>query len=62
MLHPGSAIYFGYIGSFAKLDRALCTREADEVCAPDALILAPTDSSLMNGKTIYMKISYQLRL
>jgi hypothetical protein len=62
MPHPGTAIYFGYIGNFANLDRALCTREAGGMCAPDAPILAPTNSSLMNdGKTIYMKISYLLR-
>jgi Domain of unknown function (DUF5916) len=62
MPHPGTAIYFGYIGNFANLDRALCTREGGGMCAPDAPILAPTNSSLMNdGKTIYMKISYLLR-
>jgi hypothetical protein len=62
MPHPGTAIYFGYIGNFANLDRALCTREAVGMCAPNAPILAPTNSSLMNdGKTIYMKISYLLR-
>jgi hypothetical protein len=62
MPHPGTAIYFGYIGNFANLDRALCTREAGGMCAPYAPILSPTNSSLMNdGKTIYMKISYLLR-
>lgn len=62
MPHPGTAIYFGYIGNFANLDRALCTREAGGMCAPDLPILAPTNSSLMNdGKKIYMKISYLLR-
>ena len=28
--HPGTAVYFGYIGNFANLDRALCTREPTE--------------------------------
>jgi Domain of unknown function (DUF5916) len=62
MPHPGTALYFGYIGNFANLDRALCTREAGGMCNPGAPILAPTNSSLMNdGKTIFMKISYLLR-
>ena len=62
MPHPGTALYFGYIGNFANLDRALCTREEGGMCNPGAPILAPTNSSLMNdGKTIYMKISYLLR-
>ncbi len=62
MPHPGTALYFGYIGNFANLDRALCTREATGMCNPAEPILAPTNSSLMNdGKTIYMKISYLLR-
>jgi hypothetical protein len=62
MPHPGTALYFGYIGNFANLDRALCTREATGMCNPADPILAPTNSSLMNeGKTIYMKISYLLR-
>jgi len=62
MPHPGTALYFGYIGNFANLDRALCTRESGGMCDPGAPILAPTNSSMMNdGKTIYMKISYLLR-
>lgn len=62
MPHPGTALYFGYIGNFANLDRALCTREMDGTCNPSNPILPPTSSSLMNdGKTIYMKISYLLR-
>ena len=62
MPHPGTALYFGYIGNFANLDRALCTREAGGMCNPAEPILAPTNSSLLNdGKTIYLKISYLLR-
>ena len=62
MPHPGTALYFGYIGNFANLDRALCTREANGSCNANEPILPPTYSSLMNdGKTIYMKISYLLR-
>jgi hypothetical protein len=62
MPHPGTALYFGYVGNFANLDRALCTRETGGMCDPGAPILAPTNSSMMNdGKTIYMKISYLLR-
>lgn len=62
MPHPGTALYFGYIGNFANVDRALCTRDAGAMCNPAEPILAPTNSSLLNdGKTIYMKISYLLR-
>ena len=62
MPHPGTALYFGYIGNFANLDRALCTREDGGMCNPGLPILAPTNSSMMNdGKTIYMKVSYLLR-
>lgn len=62
MPHPGTAVYFGYIGNFANLDRALCTREVDGMCNPNDPILPPTDSTLMNdGKNIYLKVSYLLR-
>jgi hypothetical protein len=62
MPHPGTALYVGYLGNFANLDRALCTREAGELCDPNDPILAPTGSSLMNdGKNIYVKLSYLLR-
>ncbi len=60
--HPGTAIYFGYIGNFANLDRALCTRDANNMCDTNDPILPTTYSSLMNdGKTIYLKMSYLLR-
>ncbi len=60
--HPGTAIYFGYIGDFENLNRALCTREADGLCNPADPILPITYSSLMNNsKTIYMKMTYLLR-
>jgi len=61
MPHPGTALYFGYIGNFANLDRALCTREAGGMCDTRAPILAPTNSLMNDGKTLYMKISYLLR-
>lgn len=62
MPHPGTALYFGYIGNFANIDRALCTRETNGECNPLDPILPPTYSSLMNdGKTIYLKVSYLLR-
>jgi len=62
MPHPGTALYVGYIGNFANIDRALCTREVDGMCNPDDPILAPTGSSLMNdGKNVYVKMSYLLR-
>lgn len=62
MPHPGTALYVGYIGNFANLDRALCTREQDGLCNPSDPILAPTGSSLMNdGKNVYVKLSYLLR-
>lgn len=60
--HPGTAVYFGYIGNFENLDRALCTRDANGFCNTDDPILPPTYSSLLNtSKTIYMKVSYLLR-
>ncbi len=60
--HPGTAIYFGYIGNFANLDRALCTRESDGLCNASDPILPTTYSSLMNdSKTIYLKLTYLLR-
>ena len=60
--HPGTAIYFGYIGNFANINRALCTREADGLCNLNDPILPPTYSSLMNdSKTIYLKLTYLLR-
>lgn len=62
MPHPGTALYVGYIGNFANLDRALCTREQDGLCNENEPILAPTGSSLMNdGKNLYVKMSYLLR-
>jgi hypothetical protein len=62
MPHPGTALYVGYIGNFANLDRALCTREQDGMCNPADPILPPTGSSLMNdGKNLYVKMSYLLR-
>jgi hypothetical protein len=62
MPHPGTALYVGYIGNFANIDRALCTREEGGLCDPNDPILAPTGSSLMNdGKNIYVKLSYLLR-
>ena len=62
MPHPGTAVYFGYIGNFANIDRSLCTRDPDGACNPQDPILPSTYSSLMNdGKTIYLKVSYLLR-
>lgn len=62
MPHPGTALYVGYIGNFANLDRALCTRMESGTCNPNDPVLPPTDSSLMNdGKNLYMKVSYLLR-
>jgi hypothetical protein len=62
MPHPGTALYFGYIGNFANINRALCTRQTDGLCNPNDPILPPTDSSLMNdGKNLYIKASYLLR-
>lgn len=60
--HPGTAVYFGYIGNFANLNRALCTREANGTCNQNDPILPITYSSLMNNnKTIYMKMTYLFR-
>ena len=62
MPHPGTALYVGYIGNFANIDRALCTREQNGLCNPSEPILPPTGSSLMNdGKNVYVKLSYLLR-
>jgi hypothetical protein len=62
MPHPGTAVYFGYLGNFANIDRALCTREANGQCDANEPILPPTYSALMNdGKTLYLKVSYLLR-
>jgi Domain of unknown function (DUF5916) len=62
MPHPGTAVYFGYLGNFANIDRALCTRDTNGQCDPNDPILAPTYSSLTNdGKTLYLKVSYLLR-
>lgn len=60
--HPGTAVYFGYVGNFANINRALCTRELDGLCNPADPILPPTYSQLSNvGKNIYLKITYLLR-
>jgi Domain of unknown function (DUF5916) len=62
MPHPGTALYFGYIGNFANLNRALCTRMDNGLCNPDQPILPTTGSSLMNDdKNLYLKVSYLLR-
>ncbi len=62
MPHPGTALYVGYIGNFANINRSLCTFEAPGQCNPNDPILAPTGSSLMNdGKTVYVKLSYLFR-
>ncbi|HEX4021920.1 MAG TPA: carbohydrate binding family 9 domain-containing protein [Acidobacteriaceae bacterium] len=60
--HPGTAVYFGYVGNFANLDRALCTREDNGTCNPAEPILPTTYSSMINdSKTIYVKMTYLLR-
>ena len=60
--HPGTAVYFGYIGNFANINRALCTRNVNGACNIEDPILPTTYSSLMNdSKTIYLKITYLLR-
>ncbi len=62
MPHPGTAVYVGYIGNFANLNRALCTRLDDGLCNSDEPILPATGSSLMNdNKDLYLKVSYLLR-
>ncbi|HEV2134056.1 MAG TPA: DUF5916 domain-containing protein [Terracidiphilus sp.] len=62
MPHPGTAIYFGYIGNFANLDPALCSRMQSGLCNPDQPILPTTDSSFLNdNKDLYLKVSYLLR-
>ncbi len=63
MPHPGTALYFGYIGNFANLDRGLCTRMGNGMCNPaDPVLPTTTGEGLMNdGKMIYMKLSYLLR-
>ncbi len=62
MPHPGTALYVGYIGNFANIDRSLCTRQADGSCDPMDPILPPSGSQLMNdGKSLYVKLSYLLR-
>lgn len=60
--HPGTAVYFGYIGNFANLNRDLCTREDNGLCNPSDPILPTTNSSMINdSKTIYLKMTYLLR-
>ncbi len=60
--HPGTAVYFGYIGNFANVNRALCTRDDNGSCDTNDPILPPTYSQLANtGKTLYVKVSYLLR-
>jgi hypothetical protein len=60
--HPGTAVYVGYIGNFANINRDLCTWQSAGVCNSNDPILPPTGSSLMNDdKTIYVKVSYLLR-
>jgi hypothetical protein len=60
--HPGTAVYVGYIGNFANINRNLCTWQSIGVCNANDPILPPTGSSLMNdGKTVYVKLSYLLR-
>ena len=62
MPHPGTALYLGYIGNFANLDRTLCTRLDNGLCNLADPILPTTDSSLMNdSKDLYLKVSYLLR-
>ena len=62
MPHPGTAVYFGYIGNYANLDRALCTRMDNGLCNTGYPILPTTNSSLMNdNKDLYLKVSYLLR-
>ncbi len=62
MPHPGTALYFGYLGNFANLDRALCIRQSDGECNTNQPILPTATGPLMNdGKTIYIKLSYLLR-
>lgn len=62
MPHPGTALYLGYVGNFANLDRTLCTRDSNGLCDPNDPVLPPSPSSMMNdGKNIYVKFSYLLR-
>ncbi len=61
MPHPGTALYFGYIGNFANINRALCTFEAPNQCNPNDPILAPSSYLMNDQKTVYLKLSYLLR-
>lgn len=62
MPHPGTALYLGYIGNFANLNRALCTRQTDGLCDAGDPILPYNNPSLLNdGKNLYLKVSYLLR-
>ncbi len=62
MPHPGTAIYVGYIGNFANLDRVLCARQPDGLCNTSDPILPTATGPLMNdGKTIYLKLNYLFR-
>ncbi len=62
MPHPGTAVYLGYIGNFANLNRTLCTRMQNGQCNGSYPILPTTTSTLMNdSKNLYLKVSYLLR-
>ena len=59
--HPGTAIYVGYNNDIQNLDRALCDRELDGVCNPDATVPPRSPKYLDDGRQIFVKASYLFR-
>ena len=64
--HPGTAIYLGYNNDIQNYDRTLCSRVATGVgagaCDVTQPILGRSSNYLNDGKQIFLKVSYLLRL
>jgi hypothetical protein len=61
LLHPGTAIYFGYNSDVANIDPGLCVRVAG-VCDPNGNGLLRNQHLFINdGRQFFVKLSYLFR-
>jgi Domain of unknown function (DUF5916) len=60
--HPGTAIYLGYNNDVQNLDRTLCNRLMSGQCDPNNSAPPRSSNYLQDGKQIFLKVSYLLRI
>ena len=60
--HPGTAIYLGYNNDVQNLDRTLCNRMDSGGCDPSNTVVPRSSNYLQDGRQLFLKASYLLRL